>query len=193
MNDDIDSATLARNWWILALRGAAAVLFGILTFVTPAISLAVLVLFFGGYALADGVLSLIAVFRRREGGRPWWALLAEGIVSIAAGLVTFFAPGLTAIALTYLIAAWAVVTGALAIGSAIRLRKEITGEVWLGLSGALSIVFGVLVMLAPAVGALAIVLWIGAYAIVFGTMLIALAFRLRGRREEVRRPMARAA
>ena len=102
---DIDTAALARNWWIIALRGAAAIIFGILTFITPGVTLAVLVLFFGAYALSDGILNLVAVFRRREGERPWWALLAEGLVSIAAGVVTFLAPGLTALALDYLIAA----------------------------------------------------------------------------------------
>jgi uncharacterized membrane protein HdeD (DUF308 family) len=190
---DIDTAALARNWWIIALRGAAAIIFGILTFVTPGVTLAVLVLFFGAYALSDGILNLVAVFRRREGQTPWWALLAEGIVSIAAGVVTFLFPGLTALALVYLIAAWAVITGAFEIAAAIRLRKEVKGEIWLALSGVASLVFGVLVMLAPGAGALAMVLWIGAYAIVFGSILLGLAFRLRGRREAARTPMARAA
>jgi uncharacterized membrane protein HdeD (DUF308 family) len=190
---DIDTATLARNWWLIALRGAAAIVFGILTFVTPGITLAVLVLFFGAYALADGILSLVTVFRRREGERRWWALLAEGIVSIAAGIVAFVAPGLTALALVYLVAAWAIITGAFEIGAAIRLRHEIKGELWLALSGVVSIAFGVLVMLAPGPGALVLVLWIGAYAIVFGAILLGLAFRLRGRREAGEQPMARAA
>jgi uncharacterized membrane protein HdeD (DUF308 family) len=191
--DDKDTAVLARNWWLLAVRGAAAIIFGILTFITPGITLAVLVLFFGAYALVDGLINIVAVFRRREGERPWWALLVEGLVSIAAGVVTFLWPGLTALTLVYVIAAWAVITGALEIGAAIRLRKEIRGEGWLIASGILSIVFGALMMLAPGAGALALVLWIGAYAIVFGAMLVGVAFRLRGEHKETRQPMARAA
>jgi len=191
--DDRDTAALQRNWWLVTLRGAAAIVFGILTFITPGITLAVLVLLFGAYALADGLLNLVAVFRRRRDEQPWWALLVEGLVSIAAGAVTFAWPGLTAVALVYLIAAWAIVTGAFELGAAIRLRKEITGEVWLALSGVLSIVFGVFVMFAPGAGALAMTLWIGAYAIVFGATLVGLGFRLRSRREDARHPMARAA
>lgn len=191
--DDRDTAALQRNWWLVTLRGAAAIVFGILTFITPGITLAVLVLLFGAYALADGLLNLVAVFRRRREEQPWWALLVEGLVSIAAGAVTFAWPGLTAVALVYLIAAWAIVTGAFELGAAIRLRKEITGEVWLALSGVLSIVFGVFVMFAPGAGALAMTLWIGAYAIVFGATLVGLGFRLRSRREDARHPMARAA
>jgi uncharacterized membrane protein HdeD (DUF308 family) len=191
--DDKDTAALIRNWWLVALRGAAAIIFGILTFVTPQISLAALILFFGAYALIDGLVNVVTVLRRREGEQAWWALLAEGIVSIAAGVVTFLWPGITVFALVYLIAGWAVITGAFEIGAAIRLRQEIKDEWWLVLSGALSIVFGVLVMLAPAMGALAMVMFIGAYAIVFGALLLGLAFRLRGRRDEARTPMARAA
>ena len=189
----METATLARNWWLIALRGAAAIVFGIITVVMPGISLAVLVLFFGAYALVDGIANIIAVLRRREGERPWWALLAEGMVSVAAGVVAFVAPGLTALALVYLIAGWAIVTGGLEIGAALRMRKEIRGEGWLILSGILSVVFGVLVMLAPAAGALAMVMFIGAYALVFGAMLLGLAFRLRRRREEVPATMPRAA
>jgi uncharacterized membrane protein HdeD (DUF308 family) len=189
----MDTATLARNWWLIALRGAAAIIFGILTFVMPGISLTVLVLFFGAYALVDGIANIVAAVRRRKGEQTWWALLAEGIVSVLAGVVAFVAPGITALAVVYLIAGWAIVTGAFEIGAAIRMRKEIRGEAWLILSGILSIVFGVLVMLAPVAGALTIVLFIGAYAIVFGAILLGLAFRLRGQREESRMTMRRAA
>ena len=189
----METATLARNWWLIALRGVAAIVFGILTFVMPAISLATLILFFGAYAIVDGIANIIAVIRRREPERPWWALLAEGIVSVAAGVIAFVAPGLTVLTLVYLIAAWAIITGAFEIGAAIRMRKEIRGEAWLILSGFVSIVFGVLVMLAPGPGALTLVMFIGAYAIVFGALLVGLAFRLRNRREDVHEAMRRAA
>src|SRR5262249_2241958 len=122
------------------------------------------------------------------------ALLIEGIVGVAAGLVTFLMPRLTAVALLYIIAAWAIVTGVLEVVAAVRLRRQITGEWWLAISGVLSVGLGVLIVVAPAAGALAIVLWIGAYAIVFGALLLALAFRLRRAQSELRDvPYARAA
>jgi uncharacterized membrane protein HdeD (DUF308 family) len=191
----VDLVALTRNWWAIALRGAAAIVFGLLTFVVPGITLAVLVLLFGSYAIVDGILNLVAVARGRAGDRdqPRWALVVEGVVSIAAGIATFAWPGLTALALVYVIAAWAIVTGMLAIVAAVWLRRQIAHEWWLGLSGALSVVFGVLLMVAPAAGALALVFWIGAYAIVFGALLIGLAFRLRAARSRIEPRMARAA
>jgi uncharacterized membrane protein HdeD (DUF308 family) len=183
---DIDVDVLARNWWAVAVRGVAGIIFGILAFVMPVVTLAALVMLFGAYALVDGVFSIIAAVSGRTGARPWWALLLVGLVSIGAGLVTFFMPGLTALALAYVIAAWAIVTGVLEIIAAIRLRKVIRNEWWLGLSGALAIVFGVLLMLAPGAGALAMVLWIGAWALVYGVVLVILGVRLRGRRNEAR-------
>ena len=180
----MDMMVLARNWGAIASRGVAAIMFGVLTFVVPALTLTVLVLLFGAYAIVDGVFSIIAALRRRAGSRTWWALLAEGIIGVAAGLVTFLFPGLTAVTLVYVIAAWAIVTGVLEIVAAVRLRRQLTGEAWLVLSGVLSIVFGGLLTIAPGAGALALVLWIGAYAIVFGALLLALAFRLRRARAE---------
>ena len=185
---------LARNWWAIVLRGVAAILFGILAFVMPGITLAALVLLFGAYALVDGVLNIVAAITGRTRGQPWWMLVLAGIAGIAAGLVAFLMPGITAIALTYIIAAWAIVIGVLEIVAAVRLRKVITNEWWLGLSGALSIIFGVLLMAAPAAGALVLVLWIGAWAVVYGIVLIALGLRLRARRDEARgEPVRRAA
>jgi len=185
---------LARNWGAIAIRGVAAILFGVLTFVVPGLTLTALVLLFGAYALVDGAFNIIAAVRRRAGDPPWWVLLLEGIVGVAAGVVTFVLPGLTAVTLVYIIAAWAIVTGVLEIVAAVRLRRQLTGEWWLLLGGVLSVVFGVVVMLAPAAGALAMVLWIGAYAIVFGALLLALAFRLRRAQAELRDvPFARAA
>lgn len=182
---DIDLAVLAKNWWIVALRGVAAILFGILTAIVPGLSLAALVMLFGAYALIEGGFNIIAAVRGATGDRPWWALLLEGLVSVAAGVIAFVMPGLTALALVYLIAAWAVLTGVLEIAAAVRLRKHITGEWWLALTGVLSIAFGVLVSLYPGAGALVMVLWIGAYAIIFGVLLLIVAFKLRRVRGEV--------
>jgi uncharacterized membrane protein HdeD (DUF308 family) len=174
---DVDS--LSRNWWAISLRGLAGILFGIITFFAPGISLAALVLLFGAYALVDGVLAIVSAVRRRGADR-WWLLLLEGLVGIAAGVLTFLWPAITAIALLYVIAAWALVTGAFEIGAAIRLRKAITGEWLLALSGIFSIGLGVLLVMFPGPGALAVVIWIGAYAFVFGALLFALGLRLRG-------------
>lgn len=190
----MDMTGLARNWWALAIRGAAAIIFGLLTFVLPGVTLAVLLILFGAYAIVDGIFNLLAAFRGgRAGERPRWLLGLEGLVSIAAGIVAFAMPGLTALVLVYVIATWAVITGVLEIVAAIRLRQEISNEWWLVASGVLSVIFGLLLFAAPGAGALALVFWIGAYAIVFGALLVGLAFRLRREREEVRAEMRRAA
>jgi uncharacterized membrane protein HdeD (DUF308 family) len=179
---------LARNWWALVLRGLFAVLFGIMALAWPGITLGALVLLYGAYALADGVFAIAAVMAGRTGARPWWSLLVEGLVGIAVGIMTFAWPGITALVLLYLIAAWAVVTGIFEIVAAIRLREEIRGEWLLALSGILSILFGVTLVIWPGAGAVALVWVIGAYAIAFGALLIALGFRLRSwsRRETIR-------
>jgi uncharacterized membrane protein HdeD (DUF308 family) len=191
---EFDIASLSENWSIVALRGVAAIIFGVLALAMPGITLLALVLLFGGYAIVDGVLNIISAVRGREGRAPWWLLLIEGLVSIAAGVAAFVLPGLTALVLVYIIGAWAIVTGVLEVFAAVRLRREIKNEWWLALSGVLSIVFGALVMYAPGAGALAIVLWIGAYSIVFGALLLGLAFRLRNwRADHERVAMARAA
>ena len=174
----VDVDTLSRNWWIVLLRGLAGICFGIITFIAPAISLAILVLVWGAYALADGILALVTAIRRRGEDR-WWLFFVEGSVGIAAGVLTLIWPGLTAIALLYLIAAWAIVTGALEIAAAIRLRKVIANEWLLALSGIASLGFGILLIVFPGAGALTVVIWIGAYALVFGALVVALAFRLR--------------
>lgn len=190
----IDVETLTRHWWAVVLRGVAGIAFGILAFVMPVLTLAVLVMLFGAYALVDGVFSIVAAVSGRTGAQTWWALILTGIVGIAAGLVTFFMPGLTALTLAYVIGLWAIVSGVLHIVTAIRLRKVIDNEWWLGLSGALAIVFGVFMLRAPAAGALAVVLWIGAFAFVYGVVLVALGITLRVRRDDVRTiPMRRAA
>jgi uncharacterized membrane protein HdeD (DUF308 family) len=168
----------SRHWWAFAVRGLAAILFGILAFAWPGITLAVLVLLWGAYALVDGVLALISAFRTRHDHR--WGLLLEGIVGIGAGLVTFVYPGLTALVLLYIIAAWALITGVLELVTAFRLRRAIRDEWWLVLGGIASIVFGVVLLAAPGAGALALIWLIAAYAIVFGVLLLALALRLHG-------------
>jgi uncharacterized membrane protein HdeD (DUF308 family) len=171
---------LARNWWVLALRGVFAIIFGILALVWPLTALFMLVLLFGAYALVDGIFAVIAGISSIGHDRRWWAVLLEGLAGIIIGVLTFFWPGNTALILLYFIAAWALITGILEIVAAIQLRRVITNEWALALGGVLSIVFGVLLFLFPGTGALSLVWLIGAYAIIFGISLIILAFRLRG-------------
>lgn len=176
---------LARNWSLMALRGAAALLFGLLTLFNPALTLQLLVLFFGVYVLVDGLFAAGSAVANRRDERPWGSQLTVGILEIGIGLVTLFWPGVTGMALLFMVAFWAVIMGIGAIFTAIRLRKVIEGEWLLALVGALSVVFGVVIVFFPGAGALAIAIWIGAYAILIGILLLALAFRLRGWAREV--------
>ena len=170
---------LASNWWALAIRGVVAILFGVLTFFWPAITLAVLALLFGAYAMVDGIFNIVSAIRGGRGHERWWVLLLEGVVSLAAAAVTFLWPGITVLAFVYVLGAWAVITGVLEFAAAIRLRKHITGEWLLALAGIASVVFGFLLMFWPFTGAIVVAWWIGAYSIVFGALMVALSFRLR--------------
>ena len=175
-------STLTRNWWAILLRGVLAVVFGLLALTFARVTLVALVLVFGVYALLDGVFAIVAAVRAAEHHTRWLTLLVEGILGILAGIIAFFFTGLTALALLYLIAAWAIVTGVAEIASAIRLRREIPNEWMLIIAGVLSIVFGAAIAIFPGAGALAVVWLIGLYAIIFGVALIALGLRLRGMR-----------
>jgi uncharacterized membrane protein HdeD (DUF308 family) len=169
---------LAKNWWMLLLRGIAAIIFGGLALAWPGITLVTLILFYGAFVLVDGVLAIVAAI---TGGAPaprWW-LAIVGLLGIAAGLLTFLMPGVTAIVLLYFIAGWAIATGAFQIIGAIRLRKEIDNEWLLILCGIISVLFGVAMMLSPGAGALALIWVIGSYAIVIGVLLVVLSFRLK--------------
>ncbi|BFU96527.1 MAG: conserved membrane protein of unknown function [Nitrospira sp.] len=170
---------LSKNWGWIALRGAAAVMFGILALAWPGVTLVILAIFFGAYALTDGVCALMAAYRRREGRRPVWPLVVVGLLGVGAGIVTFIWPEMTALALLMFIAWWALFVGLFQIAAAIRLRKEIDNEWMLGASGALSVLFGILMITSPGAGALAVAWIIGAYSIAFGVLLVALAFRLK--------------
>src|SRR5947207_4963016 len=148
---------LAHNWWALGLRGLAAVIFGLLAYFWPGLVLPVLVIIFGAYALVDGVFAVIAAVSGSRGRGMRWLVLLEGIAGIAIGIISIIWPGITALALLYFIAAWAIITGIFEIMAAVELRREITNEWFLILSGALSVVFGVLLLLFPGEGALAVV------------------------------------
>ncbi len=170
---------LARNWWALALRGLFGVVFGLVTLVRPGLTLAALVVLFGAYALVDGIFGVISAVRAAESHRRWGVLAVEGIAGIVAGILTFAWPAITAIVLLYLIAFWAIVTGLLEVQAAIQLRKESTGEWALVLGGVASIIFGLILIIFPGAGALAVLWLIGIYALLFGILFLMLAFRLR--------------
>lgn len=182
LNNVLMLRALADNWWLLLLRGVAAIIFGILAFFWPGITLLTLVLLWGAYALVDGVLALWAAISGRvptmTPGPRWW-LGIVGLAGIAAGIMTFAWPGMTTFILLMFIAAWAIVTGVMEIWGAVRLRKEIEGEWLLILSGLLSVAFGIILFAQPGTGALALVWFIGWFAVLFGAVNIALAFRLR--------------
>jgi uncharacterized membrane protein HdeD (DUF308 family) len=181
--------TLAQNWWAVVLRGVCAVIFGVGAFAWPGITLAVLVLVYGAYALVEGVLAVVwALSSRQPGAFPWGVLLA-GLAGVIIGVVTFLWPGVTALALLYLIAAWAIVRGIFEIVAAVHLRRELDNEWLLALSGVLSVVLGLVLVMAPGAGVLAVLWWIGAFAILFGVLTIALGFKLKGVKDRLaRRP-----
>lgn len=170
---------LAKCWWLLLLRGIAAIVFGVLAFIWPALTLVTLVLLYGAFALIDGVLSLVAAFTGSPKPVPTWWLVVVGLLGIAAGAVTFLWPGITAILLVMFIGAWALVHGIFEIIGAIQLRKEIDNEWMLIVGGLLSVGFGVLVLIFPGAGALGLVWAIAAYSIVFGILFVLLSLRLR--------------
>jgi uncharacterized membrane protein HdeD (DUF308 family) len=170
---------LSLNWSALALRGVIAIVFGILAFLMPGLTLGVLVLLFAAYAIVDGVSHLITGIRGRSGDKPDGLMILGGIAGIAAGLIAAFLPGITALFLLALIGAWAIVIGAAEIVAAYQLRKLIRGEWLLALDGILSIAFGAYIWLFPGAGAVALVWLIAAFAILSGITLLMLAFRMR--------------
>ena len=163
------------NWWLLLLRGVLSLMFGVLAILHPLAALTALVVLFGIWALVDGVSAIALVI---SGWRSWQLALV-GIVGIGAALLTFFRPGLTAIGLYGAVAVWAIARGLLEIALAIKLRRQVEGELWLVLGGISSLLFGGLMIALPMVGMLALAWLIGFYALLFGGIMIALALRLR--------------
>ena len=171
---------LTRYWWMLLLRGVVAILFGFTVITRPGISLVVLTLFFGAFVLVDGVAGVVTAIGGRKEREHWGLLLIAGLAGIVLGLLTFMKPTMTALILLFYIAIWAIVTGVVQIAAAIRLRKEIEGEFWLGLAGFASVVFGLFLIGRPGAGALAVLWLIGGYAVAWGLILVILAFQARG-------------
>ncbi len=170
---------LSKNWWVFLVRGLAAILFGLVAFTLPGMTVATLVIFFGAWALVGGIFALVGAFGASKTHRTWWILLLQGLLGIAVGVLTFAQPAITALAILYYLAFWCLFTGLVEIVTAIRLRKEIQGEGWIMLAGALSVLFGLLLLARPGAGALALITVIGAYAVVFGIVLVMASFRLK--------------
>ena len=170
---------LTRNWWALVVRGVMAILFGVLAFSWPGITLAILVLLFGAYALVDGIFAIVLAIGGWKERDDRWLLLLEGILGMGIGIMTYLAPEITGVGLLLYIAAWSLATGVLKIAAAIRLRRRIEGEWWLALSGAASVVFAGIAMWNPVAGALGLLGLIASYALVFGAVLIVLGFKVR--------------
>jgi len=181
------ASELARNWWLLALRGVIGILFGIGAFVWPGATLAALILVFGAYVFVDGLFAVAAGIGMRRQLSLWWLVVLEGVAGIILGLLTFRSPDITALVLLTLIAAWSIVTGIFEIATALRIRTLIENEWLLIVSGVVSIIFGILLIAQPGAGEIAIVWLIGAYALIFGILTLMLAFRVRGMRDTIAR------
>jgi uncharacterized membrane protein HdeD (DUF308 family) len=177
------SAAFARNWWLVALRGVLAILFGLVALVLPVATMLSLVLLFSAYALVDGIFAIIAGIRKARRHERWGLLVLEGIVDIIAGAIAFLWPAITVLAFVFLVAAWALVSGALMLAAAFRLETS-HGRWWLVLGGLVSLAYGVVLIAAPLIGALVLTWWLGAYALVFGVALLILGFRLRPHRNQ---------
>ncbi len=172
----------APSWWALALRGLVAILFGLAALFWPGLVLAVLIVFFGAYALVDGIFALIAGFRSSEHGMRRQLLMIEGVIGILFGILALFWPGLTALTLVYIVAFWAILSGIARIVMAVMLRREIENEWSIALSGVLSVILGIVLLLLPGAGLLAYIWLIGILALAIGIALIYYAFRVRGQR-----------
>ena len=180
---DALSEVLAESWWAVGLRGIIAVAFGLICVLVPPAAILTFILFFSAYMLVDGVFALASGIKAARNGERWGLLILEGIVDLAAGAIAFLWPQITAIAFVILIGVWAVISGALMLGAALTLKLD-HGRWWLALGAVASIIFGILLLVTPIVGAVVLTWWIGAYAIVFGVMLLVLAFQLHGKKEE---------
>lgn len=186
--DDM-SAVLAHNWWAIGIRGVLGILFGLIAFTMPAAAMLSIVLLFSAYMLVDGAFAIIAAVQAARSQERRGLLVLEGVVDIAAGVIAFVWPGITVITFVALVATWALLSGGLILAAAFRLKAD-HGRWWLALGGVVSLVYGVLLIIAPIIGAVVLTWWIGAYALIFGVALLVLAFRLRAHRNDPRSTMA---
>jgi len=187
--DDAMSALLAQNWWAIALRGVFAIIFGIIALLMPGAAMLALVLLFAAYLLVDGIFAIIAAVRAARRQERWGWLIFEGLVDLVTGGIAAVWPLITIVAFALLMGAWAIVTGALLLGASYRLNVP-HGRWLMALAGAISVIWGVLLIIWPLIGALVLTWWMAAYALIFGVAMLVLAFRLRRRRPAVAPPGA---
>ena len=180
-------AALARNWWLIALRGVLGVVFGIIALAVPVATILALVLLFSAYMLVDGIFTIYAAVQAGRAGESWGLLVFQGIASLAVGVIAFLWPGITVLAFVLLIAAWSIVSGCVMLAAAYHTEN---GRWWLIVGGAAALLFGVMMIAAPLAGAVVLTWWLGAYALVFGVALIILAFQLRARYNDRRTNVA---
>ena len=176
------TALLAQNWWAVALRGVFAIIFALIAFLSPSATLLSLALFFSAYMLVDGVFGIVSGVRAASNHQRWGLLVLEGILNILVGVIAFLMPGLTVLFFVTLMAVWSLITGVLMIVAAFKLNPAY-GRGWLIVSGLVSVLFGVALLVAPLVGAVVLTWWLGAYALAFGVSLLVLAFKLKGRKD----------
>jgi uncharacterized membrane protein HdeD (DUF308 family) len=180
---DALSEVLADSWWAVGLRGILGILFGLICLLTPGLALEVFVILFAAYMLVDGVFAIASGIKAARNGERWGMLILEGIVDLAAGTVAVLWPAITLVALIWIVAIWAIVSGALMLWASFILNLD-HGRWWLALGGIASLIFGILLVIQPLIGAVVLTLWIGAYALVFGIFLLILAFQLHSKKEE---------
>jgi uncharacterized membrane protein HdeD (DUF308 family) len=191
-NIDSASAMLAKNWWLFLLRGIFGIIFGLLAFVFPGPTMLSLVLLFSAYMLVDGLAGIISAVRAMRRKDEWGLLIFEGLLNIAVGVAAFIWPGLTVLAFVFMVAAWAIVSGALMMAAGFRLKLD-HGRWWMVLGGVLSLIYGALLVAMPLIGAVVLTWWMGAYAMAFGIALVVLSFKLRTRQNEETGSLAAAA
>jgi uncharacterized membrane protein HdeD (DUF308 family) len=186
------SAMLANNWWLFLLRGIFGIIFGLLAFLFPGPTMLSLVLFFSAYMLVDGIAGIVSAVRAMRRKDEWGLLIFEGLLNIAVGVAAFIWPGLTVLAFVFMVAAWAIISGALMLTAGFRLKLD-HGRWWMVLGGLLSLVYGALLVAMPLIGAVVLTWWMGAYAMAFGIALVVLSFKLRTRQNEETGSLAAAA
>jgi uncharacterized membrane protein HdeD (DUF308 family) len=189
---DALSEVLADNWWAVGLRGILGIVFGLICLLTPGVALGAFVILFAAYMFVDGGFAIASAWKAARSGERWGLLILEGLVDIAAGLIAVILPAITMVALIWIVAIWAMVSGALMLYAAFTLNRD-HGRWWLALGGIASLVFGILLVVEPLIGAVVLTMWIGAYALVFGGFLLVLAFQLHSRKEDRERKAPAAA